>query len=299
MAPRAPSARRFSGPGLSSRQVRMAAVAAVVVIAALGGSYLAWRDSPDPELLAANPAPAAEAESKPETPAAQPSKAEAAERAERAEEEARAAAEAEAKAEAKRKAEEEAKVAAEADAKRKAEEATRVAAAAEAKRKTELARVTGISAIDQFKKGMSAARTGSYEEAIERLSPAIASGKLSPANLAAAYRNRGRAYNGKGQYDKAIADYTETIKLLPGDPVAYNNRGFAYNKKGQRNKAVADATKAIEIKPDYAYAYSNRCWAYQKLGQRTKAIADCRRALKLNPGIGFAKKMLTGMGVTQ
>ena len=61
----------------------------------------------------------------------------------------------------------------------------------------------------------------------------------------------------KSEYDKAIADYTEVIRLKPavGVPEAYRDRGFAYRKKGDFDKTIADCTVAIRLKPDLAEAY--------------------------------------------
>ena len=42
-----------------------------------------------------------------------------------------------------------------------------------------------------------------------------------------AYCNRGVAYANKGDYDKAIADCNEAIRLDPKDAVAYCNRGLS------------------------------------------------------------------------
>ncbi len=152
-------------------------------------------------------------------------------------------------------------------------------------------------AIDDFKAGMLASGQDDFDEAIARFTPAIASGKLENENLVAAYRNRARAFAGKGKFDEAILDYGETIKLLPGDPDIYNARGFAYNKRNMPREAVADISKAIKLRPSYSRAYSNRCWAYRKLGRRAEAIADCRKALELNPRLDFARKSLKRMGV--
>ena len=45
------------------------------------------------------------------------------------------------------------------------------------------------------------------------------------------YIDRGIAYENKGEYDKAIADYTEAIRLDPKDAKAYCSRGWAYGKR--------------------------------------------------------------------
>ena len=47
--------------------------------------------------------------------------------------------------------------------------------------------------------------------------------------------------------DKAIADYTETIRLDPELAVAYRGRGVAYEKKGDKAKAEADFAQAKKL----------------------------------------------------
>ena len=42
--------------------------------------------------------------------------------------------------------------------------------------------------------------------------------------------NRGIAYDKKGDYDRAIEDYTKAIKLDPTRAHAYANRGVVYGK---------------------------------------------------------------------
>lgn len=53
----------------------------------------------------------------------------------------------------------------------------------------------------------------------------------------------------KGQTDRAIADYDKAIELYPVYAAAYNNRGVAYEKLGQRDTAIADFRKALELDP--------------------------------------------------
>ena len=65
---------------------------------------------------------------------------------------------------------------------------------------------------------------GEWEAAVRDYTEAI---KLDGTN-ATAYFNRGNAYDQLGQVDLAIADYTQAIKLDPTDPDFYNNRGQIY-----------------------------------------------------------------------
>jgi Tfp pilus assembly protein PilF len=48
-------------------------------------------------------------------------------------------------------------------------------------------------------------------------------------------------------YDHAISDCTEAIRLYPNYILAYNNRATAYGKQGKNDKANADFTKAKEL----------------------------------------------------
>ncbi len=125
-------------------------------------------------------------------------------------------------------------------------------------------------------------------------------------NRSFAYNNRGGAYADKGEFDRAIADYTKAIGLYPNDAIAYNNRGSAYYRKGEFDRAIADYTKAIKLDPKYAIAitpvyadaYNNRGVTYEKKGDEEQAIADFRKALAIDPSHQDAKKGLRRLGVT-
>jgi tetratricopeptide (TPR) repeat protein len=70
----------------------------------------------------------------------------------------------------------------------------------------------------------------------------------------AAYCNRGSAYLEKKDYDRAIADYDQAVKLDPNDAAAYLGRGSAYLKKGDYDSAYADMEKVLQINPNNADA---------------------------------------------
>src|SRR5262244_2068669 len=63
-------------------------------------------------------------------------------------------------------------------------------------------------------------------------------------------------------YDRAIADYNEAIRLVPADAPAFFGRGNAYASKGDRDRAIADYSEAIRLDPKYAFAFNNRGIAY-------------------------------------
>jgi uncharacterized caspase-like protein len=108
---------------------------------------------------------------------------------------------------------------------------------------------------------------------------------------AEAYYNRGNDYYSEGEYDKALSDFNQTIRLDPKYAAAYVNRGFIYNMiKDEYDKAIADFSEAIKLNPDYASAYNNRGGAYYNKGEYDKAIADFNEAITLNPDYARAYK---------
>ncbi len=112
--------------------------------------------------------------------------------------------------------------------------------------------------------------------------------KESVAWRAGAHNGRGNVYYSKGDYDRAIADYTKAVELDPKDAVTHNNRGVAYYVKRDYDHAIADYTKAVELDPKFAVAYSNRGGAYYDKGDYDHAIADHNKAIALNPKYGAA-----------
>ena len=67
----------------------------------------------------------------------------------------------------------------------------------------------------------------------------------------------------------------------PTTPTAYCGRGASYLRKGLFDKAIADYTQAIRLAPSWAAAYEARAHAYEKKGDQAKAKDDRSRAKKL------------------
>src|SRR5262249_45106229 len=79
----------------------------------------------------------------------------------------------------------------------------------------------------------------------------------------------------KGDYDKALADCSEAIRLNPQEANSYERRGACYFRKQEFDKAVADFTEAIRLSPKGAENYNHRGLAYFGKGDYDKAVADC------------------------
>jgi len=67
----------------------------------------------------------------------------------------------------------------------------------------------------------------------------IQSGQWSEKYVAFAHNNRGNAYQATGEFDRAIADYIEAIRLDPKYVFAHNNRGNEYRSAGLKAPGVA------------------------------------------------------------
>jgi tetratricopeptide (TPR) repeat protein len=112
----------------------------------------------------------------------------------------------------------------------------------------------------------------------------IQAGKENSKNLAAAFNNRGNTYNRKGQYDRAIEDYNQALRLDPKSATAFSNRGVAYERKGQYDRAIEDYSQVIRLDPQNAAAFNSRCWERAIVGRELReALADCNESLRLKP----------------
>jgi tetratricopeptide (TPR) repeat protein len=83
-------------------------------------------------------------------------------------------------------------------------------------------------------------------------------------------------------FDKAIADFSEAIRLDPSFAAAYSSRGAARFYQGDSDLAIADCSEAIRLDPPNAIkAYTLRASVYERKGDKDKAAADRAMVEKL------------------
>jgi tetratricopeptide (TPR) repeat protein len=111
----------------------------------------------------------------------------------------------------------------------------------------------------------------------------IQTGRQVIDRIASAYNNRGVAYRLKAQYDDAIKDFDEALRLRPTFANAFNNRAVAYRNKGDLDHALEDYNEAIRLKPDYVPAFYNRGLVLMDKGEYDRAIDDFAVVLRADP----------------
>ena len=128
------------------------------------------------------------------------------------------------------------------------------------------------------------AKKGQHDRAIADYSDAI---RLDPKS-ASAFQSRGLAWRHKGKRDWAIADFNEAIRLDPESAGSYYARGDAYAYNTQYDPAIADFDDAIRLDPKNADYFFARGIAYEMKGQHARAIIDFDEAIRLSPNFALA-----------
>ncbi len=76
----------------------------------------------------------------------------------------------------------------------------------------------------------------------------------------AEYVRRGREWSDKREYDRAIAEFNEALRLDPKHAGAYFQRGFALQSKGDYARAITDYLEVTRIEPANANPHNSAAW---------------------------------------
>jgi tetratricopeptide (TPR) repeat protein len=111
----------------------------------------------------------------------------------------------------------------------------------------------------------------------------------SPRDRSGAYNERGLAWREKGDNDRAIADYSEAIRLEPSNADYLDTRCWTRATAGRDlPQALADCDRALRLKPNYDAPLDSRGLVYLRLGRLDQSIADYDAVLKLVPTNAFS-----------
>jgi tetratricopeptide (TPR) repeat protein len=102
--------------------------------------------------------------------------------------------------------------------------------------------------------------------------------------LAERYNESGKQKAETGDYQGALADFNQAIKLKPKYAKAYNRRGAIKVVTNDIKGGLADLNRAIDLDPNLAMAYANRGGVKMvKVKDYQGALIDLNRAIKLDP----------------
>jgi tetratricopeptide (TPR) repeat protein len=134
------------------------------------------------------------------------------------------------------------------------------------------------------REAVQAAKTGDLFTAEKIWSDLIDEFPTNPA----LWSNRGNTRASLNDFDAALADLNEAVRLAPDEVDPYFNRGAILEQKQLFNEAINDYNKAIELDPEEAIAYHNRGNAYGSLGNWEQAVKDYEKATILDPKFAWA-----------
>ena len=106
------------------------------------------------------------------------------------------------------------------------------------------------------------------------------------------YFRRGNTHFNNNDFDSAIKEYTEAIRLNPNYAEAYYNRGIIYGQLDDYARAISDFNEVIRLEPNNIEAYFSRGNIYAYSGDIFSALADWVFVLRLNPNHQAARDNL-------
>jgi tetratricopeptide (TPR) repeat protein len=97
------------------------------------------------------------------------------------------------------------------------------------------------------------------------------------------HAQKGNDFMNAGQYEQAILDFTEAIRILPDEYVLYHNRALCYLHVNNDEAALQDFLRAIQKKRDDIDAYVKITSIYADRGMFDDAINSMNNAIAVKP----------------
>jgi tetratricopeptide (TPR) repeat protein len=142
------------------------------------------------------------------------------------------------------------------------------------------------------------AQSGRLDEALADYNRVLSMDVSLPiASLAC--QNRGNIYGIKGDYDRALRDYEQAIRLNPANAGAYVNRALTLVERGDYEAALKDYDEAIRFDPTKYKAFYGRSFTHAQLGDFDAAQRDINETLRLNPKFAMAYVYRGGLAARQ
>lgn len=100
---------------------------------------------------------------------------------------------------------------------------------------------------------------------------------------AASIRADGDSAMRAGDFDKAVALYSQLLALEPNRQINFHKRSVALQLANKLDLALADASKAVEIDPEFGKGVEHRARLRKRLGLCELARQDWEKLLQMDP----------------
>lgn len=134
-------------------------------------------------------------------------------------------------------------------------------------------------------RGLVHAARHEYEQAIKDYSEAL---RIDPDHNGVAWYSRGLVRRELSQVKEALDDFTQALRVDPTYAEAYFARGLARGWVKEYALAIEDFTAAIERDPKNDEAFHYRGVTLARLNDHERAIDDFTEAIRLNPRFALA-----------
>ena len=89
----------------------------------------------------------------------------------------------------------------------------------------------------------------------------------------------------QANHGEAVKAFSQYLKMADAESISqkdYADRGLSYHAIGDYQNAISDFNQSIKIEPLYGSGYYYRGLTYQALGQKQEALADFKRVLEVD-----------------
>jgi tetratricopeptide (TPR) repeat protein len=133
---------------------------------------------------------------------------------------------------------------------------------------------------------------GSIKEVLDACAAYIASGSTDNDHLITAHSVRAMGFSATSDFDAAIADMDEAIKIDATKSNSYFMRAAALAAKKDYDKAIADLDEAVRIDAKHGDYYLLRGIVYRDKGDLDRALVEFNQKVTLDPDAsnGYARR---------
>ena len=118
-----------------------------------------------------------------------------------------------------------------------------------------------------------------WDAAIKDYDEAI---RLGP-QISAYWNNRANYYSRKREYQKALDGYDEAVRLTPTSFIPLGNRGNVFLNTREWDKALEAYDRALKVNGTYSRSYAGKSTAYREKRRYDLALKEAERAMELEP----------------